>query len=398
MIIKRAMRPKLLDLAQHFPAVAILGPRQSGKTTLAVNTFPNYRYFSFEDPDIRQLVRTDPRAFLDQYKNEKGVIFDEIQHVPDLLSYMQTHIDFSKKMGHFIITGSQNLYLNQAVSQSLAGRIAILTLLPLSIEELNAYDLLPENINETLLRGMYPRIWADKVAPVDWYKNYINTYIERDVRQIQNVTDLSMFQKFMKLCAGRTGQVLNVSSLSNDAGMSVNTIKQWLSVLQASYIIFLLQPYYKNFSKRVIKAPKLFFYDTGVAASLLGIRDTEQMFSHYLRGGLFESFIISDLLKQFYNKGNDPSCYFWRDRSGYEVDCIVEIATRVVPIEVKASKVFNKNFLDYLARWNTFTNTSPKDNILIYGGSVEQKGSFGHVISWNNSGKIISKLENKKTN
>jgi uncharacterized protein len=392
MIIPRDQSAKLKSLVSQFPAVAVLGPRQSGKTTLVRITFPNYRYFSFEDPDIRDLVRTDPRGFLNRYTNEIGVIFDEIQRAPDLISYMQTHIDQAKKIGYFIITGSQNLLLNEAISQSLAGRIAILTLLPLSMEELKNNNLLPDTIDNALFRGSYPPVYTDAVLPLDWYRSYINTYIERDVRQIKNIMNLSTFQSFMRLCAGRIGQVLNITSLSNDSGMSTHAVRQWLSILEASYIIFLLQPYYRNFSKRTIKSPKLYFYDTGVACSLLSISSSDQIFSHYLRGNLFESYIIADFFKQRLNKGLNPDCYFWRDSAGYEIDCIIEKANKFIPVEIKANQTFNKNFLNYLTQWNTISTTKPEDNILVYGGDLDQNSPLGHIFSWRSVGNLLNSL------
>lgn len=398
MLIKREIEGRLRSLAQQFTAIAILGPRQSGKTTLAKMVFGDYKYFSFEELGTRQLVLSDPRAFLEKYKDEAGLILDEIQHVPELLSYMQTHIDTYKKRGHFIITGSQNILVNESITQSLAGRIAILTLLPLSISELQNAKLLPENIEAAILKGGYPSIYADGISAYDWYSFYINTYIERDVRQLKNITDLSLFQKFMQICAGRIGQELNMSSIANDLGLSVTGVKQWLSILEATYVIFLLQPYYKNFNKRLTKSPKLYFYDTGVATALLGITDEQQLFSHFARGALFESFIISDLKKQCYNLGVRPNLYFWRDQSGYEVDCILEAGAKNIPIEIKASSTYNTNFLTNLAKWNAIADESYKNNILIYGGNDGFDGPCtigGKIIGWKSAGDIVPNLITK---
>jgi uncharacterized protein len=302
---------------------------------------------------------------------------------------MQTHIDTYKKPGHFIVTGSHNLLLNQSISQSLAGRIAILTLLPLSINELQHASLFDKNVDEVLLRGCYPALYAGSVLPIDWYKSYLNTYVERDVRQIQNITNLLKFQTFMKLCAGRVGQILNMSSLASDADLSVHAVQEWLSVLEASYIIFLLTPYYRNFSKRVIKAPKLYFYDTGLACSLLSITNSEQVFLNPARSGLFESYVIADFYKQRFNKGLNPNCYYWRDQSGYEVDCVLEYSNSLVPIEIKASRTFNKHFIDYLSRWNTIAGGQPQDNILIYAGDINQDASYGRLMSWQSIGALV---------
>lgn len=387
-MIKREIAIKLLNLAEQFPAVAILGPRQSGKTTLAQLTFPDYHYFSFEDYDTRALVQSDPRAFLMRYKDECGVILDEIQNVPELFSYMQGHIDTYKKRGHFIVTGSQNFALNESISQSLAGRIALLTLLPLSIDELVKADKLPKTLDQALFCGMYPSVYAPKVQPSDWYRSYIGTYIERDVRQIKNISDLALFQRFMKLCAGRVSQVLNLTALSNDTGMSLPTIKQWLSVLEASYIIFLLQPYHNNLGKRLVKSPKLYFYDTGLVCSLLQLNNSEQLFTHYLRGHLFESYVIADLTKQRFNKGLTSNIYFWRDQSDYEIDCIVEAPGHLVPVELKSSQTFNPHFFEHLSKWNELTETNAASNVIIYGGNVSQKTKNGKLIGWRDSGQL----------
>lgn len=390
-MILRQITPKLKDLARQFPAVAILGPRQSGKTTLAQITFPDYLYFSFEDFDTRDLVKQDPRAFLMRYKDEPGVILDEVQNFPELFSYMQGHIDTYKKKGHFIVTGSQNFALNESISQSLAGRIAILTLLPLSIQELQTSQLLPQSIDEAIFKGMYPSLFADDASPQDWYRSYINTYVERDVRQIKNISDLSAFQTFMKLCAGRVGQVLSLTSLSNDCGMSVPTVKQWLSVLEASYILFMLQPFYRNMGKRVIKSPKLYFYDTGLVCNLLQITSQEQLFTHYLRGSLFESYMISDFIKQRFNQGLNSNVYFWRDQSDYEVDCIIEEHNQIVPLEIKATQTFNPHFFDHLTKWNDITDSDKKNNIIVYGGSLTQDTQNGKLLSWHEAGMLYKK-------
>lgn len=388
MFIKRTLEEKILALAHQFPAIGLLGPRQSGKTTLAKNTFTEHRYFNLEDISIRSLIREDPHAFLSKYKDGPGIIFDEIQNLPELFSFIQVYIDEYKRKGFFILTGSQNFALNQAISQSLAGRIALLTLLPLSIKELRQGNLLPDSIDETIFKGSYPAMYADGVSARDWYRNYINTYIERDVRLLKNITDLGAFQHFMKLCAGRVGNVLKLTSLSNETGMSVTTIKQWLTLLQASYIVFLLQPYYHNIGPRLTKAPKIFFYDTGLACSLLGIETPDQLFTHYNRGNLFESMIISDLYKQRENKGMNPNIYFWRDKHDYEIDCIIEHPQKLVPVEIKASQTFNRSFFEHMNKWNQLTETDPGDNIIIYGGNDSQNTKNGRLVSWKTLGEL----------
>jgi uncharacterized protein len=391
-MIARQLEAKLKKLATQFPAVAVLGPRQSGKTTLAKATFPDYRYFSFEDVAFQLTVREDPKAFLARYRNEPGIILDEIQHVPELFSYMQLEIDDYKKKGHFIVTGSQNFALNQAITQSLAGRIALLTLLPLSIAELKTAHCLPSTVDEVLLKGMYPAMYADAPEAVDWYRSYINTYIERDVRQIRNVTDLTAFQKFMRLCASRVGQILSLTSLSNASGLSVSTIKQWLSVLQASYSIFLLPPYYGHISGRLVKSPKLYFYDTGVICGLLSITSVELLFDHYLRGNIFESFIIADLIKQRENQGLNPNVFFWRDKNDYEIDCIIEEGQRLIPLEIKVSQTFNQHYFDGFARFNQLTETDPAHNIVVYTGDLTLATKRGKMVSWQEVGTGFKEL------
>ena len=311
-MLKRRLARQVQQLAKKFPVVAITGPRQSGKTTLAKALFSDLPYVSLEDPDTRQYAIQDPRDFLQQY--DQGAVIDEAQHAPDLFSYLQTHVDKSQENGRFILTGSQNFLLLEKINQSLAGRVAINKLLPLSLHELQTNKIALTTPEESIFRGFYPRLYTDKtLLPTEWYPNYIQTYLERDVRQIKNILDLSQFQLFLKMCASRVGQLLNLSSLANDCGINHNTAKSWIGLLEASYIIFLQRPYYQNFSKRLVKMPKLYFYDTGVACSLLGIREVEQVNTHFAKGALFENLIILELLKHRYNQGLENNLYFWRD-------------------------------------------------------------------------------------
>ena len=389
-MIKRDAESSLKKFASEYPVVAILGPRQSGKTTLAQMVFTNHRYVSFEDIDMRLFARNDPRKFLADNENKHGLILDEIQHVPDLLSYIQTYVDAQEQPGYFILTGSQNFMVNQTVSQTLAGRIAILTLLPLSIHELKKNDLLPPLVDTTIGKGGYPRIYAKDVSYLSWYPFYIQMYVERDVRQITSIQDLAAFERFLKLCAGRIGQLLNMSSLANDCGISVTTVRSWISLLQASYVIFLLEPHYKNFSKRLIKAPKLYFFDTGIAAALLGIKSDEQLASHYLYGGLFESLVMSELFKSYYNSGQFPHIYFWRDSIGHEVDCIIEHGQRLTPLEIKSGYTINSDYFSGLNYWNGLSGFDPSQGFVVYGGDRDQKRSEGTVVSWRNIDRIVS--------
>jgi len=375
--------------------LAIVGPRQSGKTTLAQATFPNHRYVSLEDPDIRDTAHTDPRGFLTEYPSESGIILDEIQHAPHLLSYMQTIVDREKKNGFFIVTGSQNFLVDEAITQTLAGRMAVFTLLPLSISELSDAGLLPSKIETVVCQGSYPKMYAENVSGERLYSNYLRLYVERDVRQITKVSDLSTFQTFMRLCAGRTGQILNLTSLGNDCGITHSTARAWLSLLEASYIIFLLHPYYKNFGKRLIKSPKIYFVDTGIVTSLLQIRSPEELANHYLRGSLVESFIIADLLKQQYNKGHQPNLYFWRDHTGNELDCIIDESRYPIPLEIKAGKTVNKDFFKGFEYWDNTTKLSDTPRYLIYTGQEDLKRSEAHVLRWQSMGNLIESLNKK---
>ena len=392
MLIKRTLGKKILEAAREFPVIAIVGPRQSGKTTLAQISFPNHRYVSLEDPDIRTLALADPRAFLNEYPAESGIILDEIQHVPELLSYMQTIVDRSKKNGFFIVTGSQNFLVDEAITQTLAGRMAVLTLLPLSISEHEDAQLLPEKIETLVQKGLYPKVHATDASIERLYTNYIRLYVECDVRQIKNVTDLGTFQKFMRLCAGRIGQVINLTSLGNDCGINHSTAKAWISLLEASYIVFSLYPYYKNFGKRLIKAPKLYFVDTGIACSLLKIRSAQELSDHYLRGGLIESFIISDILKQQYNNEEQPSLYFWRDNTGNEIDCIIDESQYAVPVEIKAGKTVVADFFKNINYWDKTIGTPQAPRYLVYGGNEDQNWPQAKVLTWKSAGGLIKKL------
>lgn len=381
-IIPRDIQVELKKAAREYPAVALLGPRQAGKTTVLKQTFPEYNYVLLEDPDKLEFALSDPRGFLNFYRNEQGLIIDEVQNAPLLFSYLQGIIDAENRPGLFILSGSQNFYLNEQISQTLAGRIAILTQLPLSLSEIKASGALPNTYEALIFQGQYPRLYANEMDTHKWYTNYVRTYIERDVRQIKNITDLHLFQKFLGLCAGRIGQVVNWSQLANDCGISTQTVTSWISLLQASYLIFLLYPYHNNFNKRLIKSPKLYFYDTGVACALLRIDSTIQLATHYLKGALFESYVIADLMKREYNQGRVPHLYFWRDQSDREVDCLLESGTHTFPLEIKSSETINTKFFDNLLYWNKLAHQDPSQGYVIYGGREKQERSFGKVIGW----------------
>ena len=379
-MIPRIITPYIERLTAKFPVLAITGPRQSGKTTLLKHLFQNYQYVSLENPETRIFAQEDPKGFLETYP--KKVIFDEIQRVPDLFSYLQEIVDQSGMEGQFILSGSQNFLLLEKITQSLAGRVALFKLLPFSFAELKGQNLLATDWSEAAYKGFYPRIYDKDILPSDFYSNYIETYVERDVRNLINIKDLTLFRNFVKLCAGRIGQILNLSSLANDCGISQPTAQAWLSILESSYIIFTLPPYYKNFSKRVIKSPKLYFYDTGLAASLLGITEAGQINTHYLKGGLFENMIIAELLKQDFNQGQKADFYFWRDSNGNELDCLIERAGQIEVIELKAGKTINTDYFKNLKYFKEIAGELIAQSYLIYGGNQNQKRTQAIVRKW----------------
>ena len=372
------MESKAIALSQKYPFVVITGPRQSGKTTLAKTAFPDYRKVSLEDIDNRMFASQDPRGFISTYPDR--TIIDEVQRVPSLLSYLQTHCDDVGRDGMYILTGSQNLQLMEAVDQSLAGRVSLLHLLPFSKSEMEAGGILPQSIDEKLLYGCYPRLYDKGIAPDDYYPNYISTYIERDLRSLKDISDLGKFVRFLKLCAARVGQLLNKSSLANDCGISVPTIDSWLSILESSYILFLLKPDHCNYSKRLVKAPKPYFYDTGLACSLLEIKTPAQMNTHYLRGNLFENMVISDFMKNDYNKGIiEPSVSFWRDSAGNEVDLLHRDGNKEDAYEIKSAETFNESFLKGLKYWSKLSGAEASDLHVIYGGRTPMMRSDASV-------------------
>jgi uncharacterized protein len=365
-VFKRSLQAVLERFSKLYPVLGIIGPRQSGKTTLAKILFPHLPYVSLENLDIRIQAKQDTRSFLDHYKD--GAIFDEVQHVPELLSYLQGVVDESPKKGLYVLTGSQNFALNHHISQSLSGRIGLVTLLPLSLSELEEFN----NPFTSVFKGSYPMVHSLGIHPLDFYPSYIQTYIERDIRQLTNIEDSNRFQTFLKLCAGRIGQIVNFSSLAQDCGISHTTARKWLNILEASYIIFFLQPFYKNFNKRLIKMPKLYFYDTGIACTLLGIEKEQQLETHYLKGALYENLVILELLKGRLNLGLPTNFYFWRDKTGHEIDLVAEWGGVIKAIEIKSSSTFQPDFIKNL---NFFQNLAPNsENYLLYNGV--QEGMF----------------------
>lgn len=340
-----------MQAAKQFPIVSVMGPRQSGKTTLVRNTFPKAGYVSFEDPDVRRNVEQDPRGFLNSF--DKMLIVDEVQRIPEVFSYIQSIVDERDKNGQFIFTGSQNYLLHEKITQSLAGRVAILKLLPLSLSELKAASVKGAGVELALQKGFYPALWKHRANLGLYYSSYINTYLERDVRQIQHIGNLTAFQNFVRLCAGRAGQVLNLSALGNDCGISHNTAKAWLSILESSFIIYLLPPYFENYNKRIVKSPKLYFYDTGLLCHLLGITHAKQVSQHYMKGALFENFAFAELIKSLHNKLRYSDIFYWRDKTGNEVDFLIASGGVKKLIEVKAGKTIGSDYfkgLDYFRK------------------------------------------------
>lgn len=378
MIIHRQLSSKIQLLSAKFPIVTVTGPRQSGKSTLLRAQFPDYRYVSLENPDMRSFATEDPNGFLKTYDNH--VIIDEAERVPKLFSYLQTHVDEVNDTGMYLLAGSSNFHLMSSIDQSLAGRTGVMKLLPFSRSELRDVGRLPETINSQIFTGFYPRIYDKDIAPTDYYPAYITTYVERDVRAILNISDLNRFTRFIRLCAGRIGQMLNMSSLATESGVTIPTIDSWLSVLEASYILYRLEPNYNNYNKRIVKTPKLYFYDTGLACSLLGINSVDQLDTHFLRGGLFENMVINQFIKDSLNRGMRPDLTFWRDSTGLEVDLINTEGTRMYAYEIKSGSTYNPDYFTGLKKWGQLSNVPVECRAVIFAGDNELDTSDGRVI------------------
>ena len=389
MIIKRNISGELLKLGSQYPIITVIGPRQSGKTTLVKSIFPKKPYYSFEDPDTRDMALGDARSFLKKIR--AGAILDEIQRAPEMLSYLQGEVDADRKPGRFILTGSQQLNLLENVTQSLAGRTALLKLLPYSMAELRKATKKSMDVDDYIYQGFYPGIYSQKLNPTKAYRNYYETYIERDLRQLMQVKDLHLFQKFVKLCAGRIGNIFVASHLATEVGVSVPTIQKWTSLLEASFVIFFLQPYYENFGKRVIKAPKLYFYDTGVASYLLGIENKKQVERDPLRGALFENLVITELIKERYDKGLDHNLYFFRDNHQNEVDVVYKYGHELIPIEIKSAETYDPGFFRGLQFFSKISPRNAKNSFLVYAGTVEHTVHDIKVINYQHASGIVNR-------
>ncbi len=391
-MITRTLEKKLHELSGYYPAVVVTGPRQSGKTTLCQSAFPEFRYVSLEAMDTRDYAIADPRGFLSEYS--EGVILDEIQHTPELLTYLQSEIDARPDPGRFILTGSQHFALSQSISQSLAGRCGILVLLPPDLNELQRFPDAPAELLDLLWQGSYPRIYDRGIPAHQWFADYTATYIRRDVRQVLNVGDLQAFTGFLKLCAGRTAQEINLSRLGSDAGVSHNTARAWLSVMETSYIIHRLPAWHVNIRKQLVKAPKLHFFDSGLLCYLLGIREPEQLRLHPLRGAVFESWAVSELYKVNVNNGRQPQMFHYREARGPEIDLIIEQNRNLSAVEIKSGATVNRDFFKHLTifkdRMKMVDRQKAIRSHVVYGGKESQNRSDVQIWQWRDVHRVMT--------
>jgi hypothetical protein len=387
MYIDRELTEYILDSAKKMPVITITGPRQSGKTTLVKTIFKDYDYVNMEFPLTRERFNADPISFFKGIN--KGIIIDEFQNMPDILSYIQVISDEEQIPGKFILTGSQNFLILEKVSQSLAGRTALFTLLPFSYNELEGTEYQLFSSEDYIFKGFYPRIYNYDLNPTDWLNDYINLYLERDIRQLINIIDVAPFSTFLKICAGRVGQVLNMSAISDIVGKDAKTIRSWISALEAGYIIYLLKPYYNNFNKRITKSPKLYFYDTGLLSSLLGIRNRNEIESHYAKGQLFENFIISEILKNKLNKKLDKELFFWNEQGNNEIDLLLESGNNISAIEIKASSSFSHSFTKNITRFKELAKNKNIEGFVVTNGVDSFQVQDIKIINWKNVNEVF---------
>lgn len=385
MMINRDLEKAIRLYGSKYPVIAVTGPRQSGKTTLLKTLFSDYEYVSLENPDTRIFAETDPNGFLNRFSEK--VIFDEVQRVPPLFSYIQTRVDESQMMGHYILSGSQNFHLMKSITQSLAGRVAVFKLFPFDLQELKSAGWLGDNYLDNILKGFYPAIYDREIPSRVFYSNYIQTYIQRDVSELLAIKDIRLFQNFLGLCAARAGQLLNLNSLANECGISQPTAKSWLSALENSYIVFQLHPFHKNFNKRIVKTPKIYFYDTGLLCYLLKISSTEQLLTHPVKGNLFENMMVAEYLKRINHENRFEDIWFWRDSAGHEIDLLIQDGQVTRLAEMKAGLTVMPDMFETLAWWEKISEQQNLVKMLVYGGNENQSRSAGTVVSWRDFGK-----------
>jgi uncharacterized protein len=390
MYIERDIEKSIKAGAQQSPIVAVIGPRQSGKSTLLKKMFKDYTYLDMQDANLFDFANKDPKGFLEAYKNEKGVIIDEAQYAPVLFSQLKVEVDKNPRAGYYVLSGSQNFLLHEKISESLAGRVYFYTLLPLSIKELKTAHMLCPSVHEQLYKGFYPRVYQPQINAQDYYENYISTYVERDIRSIRNIDSILTFKKFMQLCALRSGTTLNFTDLASNCGIGVDTAKSWFALLETSFILFLLPSYHDNLGKRITKSPKLYFYDTGLAAQLMNIDIATIMRQRILYGGLFENMVIVDVIKNFKALNLRAMLTFFRDSNKNEIDLIIEAEGKTIPVEIKSSETINSNFFETIT-WFQKEMHGTEESVVVYGGDHDQKRDQGRVISWKNLESIYVK-------
>lgn len=369
-----------------YPVLTITGPRQSGKTTLIKSLFPDLPYFSMETPDIREQVSGNPRELFARFGHR--LVLDEVQRTPEILSYIQTIAD-EDPTAFFVLSGSHNLLMLENISQSLAGRTILFYLLPLSLQELENAGFSKDTYEQWMFQGFYPRTYDRDLDTTTFFQSYVETYVQRDVRQIQNIGNLNLFARFLSICAGHAGQILNYSNIANAVGISVPTVQNWLSVLETSFIVYQLNPYFRNFNKRITKATKLYFYDTGLVCSLLRINGVEALETYFQKGALFENFIVNEICKGFFNRGERPPVYYWRDSKGHEIDLVLDLGGRLLPVEIKAGRTFSPDFFKNLEWWKQITELPVVENLVVYGGDQDWETGMGKLVSWRRAAETV---------